>query len=171
MKWIPVFAFTVSMALFLVIGCTKIDNGLSVPDDYNDQGRELIYAPERVEGENCCGWYLGFGSIPDFQKAIDDAIENGQEKYGVEYVVLADIIAWFETSDYGVYSSYCAKVTGWPACFVPDDDSLGYVMNDAPIKMFDGHSVYYHSSTGIENDFSTIEWTVKITEVDEISQK
>ncbi|MCK5833588.1 hypothetical protein KAH81_07955, partial [bacterium] len=51
------------------------------------------------------------------------------------------------------------KVTGWPARF-DDDDSLGYVMDDAPIKIFDGHSVYYHSSTGIENDFGTMKYEI-----------
>ena len=78
--------------LFLFSGCTE-KNCVSVPDSYNDQGRELIYAPERVEGENCCGSFLKFGSGPDFQHAIDDAIEKGQKKFGEEYVALADIIA------------------------------------------------------------------------------
>lgn len=155
--------------LLLFSGCTDND-GVSVPDDYNDQGRELIYAPERVEGEDCSGLYVGFGSNPDFQNAIDDAIEKGQEKFGEEYVVLADIIAWYETTDYLVYSSYCAKVSGWPARFAEDSSrTLVFTIENAP-AIFDDRPVYYHSSAGMNNDFSIIEWTVKIIEVDEISQ-
>ena len=158
MKGYTIAVFGAILIAHIFSGCTNND-GVSVPDSYNDQGRELIYAAERIEGEDCSGSFAGLGSTPDFQDAIDDAIENGQEKYGEEYVVLADIIAWFETADYMVYSSYCAKVTGWPARF-DDDDSLGYVMDDAPIKIFDGHSVYYHSSTGIENDFGTMKYEI-----------
>jgi len=152
------------LAVLIFSGCTNKD-GVSVPDSYNDQGRELIYAPERVEGEDCSGSFAGFGSSPDFQKAIDDAIEKGQEKFGEDYVVLADIIAWYETTDYLVYSSYCAKVSGYPARF--DDETLYTTQDEAP-TMFDGHPVYYHSSTGIENDFSKLKYIIKIIPEDKI---
>ena len=150
--------------LFLFSGCTE-KNCVSVPDSYNDQGRELVYAPERVEGEDCCGSFLKFGSGPDFQHAIDDAIEKGQKKFGEEYVALADIIAWYEITNYVVYSTHCAKISGWPARFASDKgDSFTFTMENLP-KIFDGKPVYYHSSTGIENDLTALEYTAKVINI------
>ncbi|MCK5834078.1 hypothetical protein KAH81_10475, partial [bacterium] len=85
MKGYTIAVFGAILIAHIFSGCTNND-GVSVPDSYNDQGRELIYAAERIEGEDCSGSFAGLGSTPDFQDAIDDAIENGQEKYGEEYV-------------------------------------------------------------------------------------
>jgi len=155
----------VFLGLFIVfiifIGCVDIEE-IVVPDSYNDQGKVLVYAPERVEGEDCSGQFLGMGSCPDFQNAIDDAIEKGQATYGEEYVALADIIAWYEVGNYIIYSSTSAKVSGWPARFAVSTattrvKSVSHIMQ-APV----GQSVYYHSSTGIKNDFSALEYTVRV---------
>ena len=159
MKGCSITVFVALLIAFIIAGCTE-KNCVSVPDSYNDQGRELIYAPERVEGEDCCGSFLEFGSGPDFQDAIDDAIEKGQKKFGEEYVALADIIAWYEITDYVVYSTHCAKVTGWPARFSSDkSDSFTFTTEDLP-KIYDGKPVYYHSSTGIKNNFDNFEYTI-----------
>ncbi len=160
MKGCSITVFVALLIAFIIAGCTE-KNFVSVPDSYNDQGKELIYAPERVEGENFCGSFLKFTPNLDFQAAIDDAIEKGQEKYGEEYVVLADIIAWYEVTNYVVYSTYCAKVTGWPARFAYDRfDLSNFTGENFPI-IFNGKPVYYHSSTGIRNDFDNFEYTIK----------
>ena len=160
MKTYKVFTYIILLAGFFLVGCTE-KNFVSVPDSYNDQGKELIYAPERVEGENCCGSFLKFTPNLDFQAAIDNAIEKGQEKFGEEYVALADIIAWYEVTNYVVYSTYCAKVTGWPARFATDRfDSSNFTGEEFPM-IFNGKPVYYHSSTGIKNNFDNFEYTIK----------
>ncbi|RKZ25107.1 hypothetical protein DRQ29_06860, partial [bacterium] len=74
MKGYSITLFGALLIALIFAGCTNKD-GVSVPDSYNDQGRELIYAPERVEGEDCSGSLAGLYSTPDFQNAIDDAIE------------------------------------------------------------------------------------------------
>ena len=164
MKASSIIASTIFLWLFLFSGCTE-KNCVSVPDSYNGEGRELIYAPERVEGENCSSSFLKFGSEADFQKAIDDAIEKGQKKFGEEYIALADIIAWYEITNYVVYSTHCAKVTGWPARFASDKgDSFTFTIENLP-KIFDGKPVYYHSSMGIENDLTVLIYTVKVINI------
>jgi len=155
--------------LFLLSGCTE-KNCVSVPDSYNDQGMELVYASERVEGEDCCGSFLEFGSGPDFQDAIDDAIEKGQERFGEEYIALADIIARYEITNYVVYSTHCARVTGWPARFASDkSNSFIFKTEDLP-KIYDDKPVYYHSFTGIKNNFDNFEYTVKNIEENSIGE-
>ena len=165
MKAYRIIAIVILLEVLLFVGCTE-KNCVSVPENYNDQGKELIYAPERVEGEDCCGSFLEFGSGPDFQCAIDDAIEKGQEKFGDEYIALADIIAWCEITDYVVYSTHCAKVTGWPARFVSDkSDSFTFKAENLP-KIFDGKPVYYHSATGKKNNFDHFEYSIKTIKKD-----
>ena len=160
MKGFPITVFVSLLIVFIIAGCTE-KNFVSVPDSYNDQGNELIYAEERVEGEHSCGSFLKFTPNLDFQAAIDNAIEKGQEKFGEEYVALADIIAWYEVTNYIVYKTYCAKVTGWPARFATDRfDSLNFTGENFPM-IFNGKPVYYHSSTGIKNNFDSFEYTVK----------
>jgi hypothetical protein len=160
MKGCPITVFVSLLIVFIIAGCTE-KNFVSVPDSYNDQGRELIYASERVEGEDYCGSFLKFTPNLDFQAAIDNAIEKGQEKFGEEYVALADIIAWYEVTNYIVYSTYCAKVTGWPARFASDmSNSFTFKTEDLP-KIYDGKPVYYHSSTGIKNNLDNFEYTVE----------
>ena len=160
MKTYKVVTYIILLTVFFLVCCTE-KNFVSVPDSYNDQGRELIYASERVEGEDYCGSFLKFTPNLDFQAAIDNAIEKGQEKFGEEYVALADIIAWYEMTNYVVYSTYCAKVTGWPARFAIERlDSSNFTGEIFPMK-FKGKPVYYHSSTGIKSNFDNFEYTVK----------
>ncbi|KQC03633.1 MAG: hypothetical protein APR54_02430 [Candidatus Cloacimonas sp. SDB] len=160
MKISKVVTYIILLVGLVIVGCTE-KNCVSVPENYNDQGKELIYAPERVEGDDCCGSFLEFGSGPDFQCAIDDAIEKGQEKFGEEYVALADIIAWYEITNYVVYSTHCAKVTGWPARFATDRFDLSNFTGENIPMIFDGKPIYYHSSTGIKNNFDNFEYTIK----------
>jgi hypothetical protein len=160
MKTYKVVTYIMLLAGLFLVGCTE-KNFVSVPDSYNDQGNELIYAEERVEGEHSCGSFLKFTPNLDFQAAIDNAIEKGQEKFGEEYIALADIIAWYEVTNYVVYSTYCAKVTGWPARFATERfDSLNFTGENFPM-IFNDKTVYYHSSTGIENNFDSFEYTIK----------
>jgi len=165
MKGCSITVLVALLIAFIIAGCTE-KNFVSVPDSYNDQGKELIYAPERVEGEHSCGSFLKFTTNVDFQVAIDNAIEKGQKRFGEEYVALADIIAWYEITDYLVYSTHCAKVTGWPARFASDrGDSFTFTTENLP-KIFDGKPVYYHSSTGIKNNFDNFEYTIKTIKKD-----
>lgn len=127
----------------------------------NDQGKELIYAEERVEGEHYCGSFLKFSPDIDFQAAIDDAIEKGQEKFGDEYIALADIIAWYEVTNYLLYKTYSAKVTGWSARFANDKFySSDFSRGNYP-TIFNDKPVYYQSSTGIKNNFNNFKYTIK----------
>ncbi len=160
MKGCSITVFVALLIAFIIAGCTE-KNFVSLPDSYNDQGNELIYAEERVEGEHSCGSFLKFTPNIDFQVAIDNAIEKGQEKFGEEYIALADIIAWYEVTNYVVYSTYCAKVTGWPARFATDRlDSSNFTGENFPM-IFNNKLVYYKSSTGIINDFDNFEYTIK----------
>ena len=160
MKIYKVVTYIILFAGLFLVGCTE-KIFVSVPDSYNDQGNELIYAEERVEGEHSSGSFLKFTPNIDFQAAIDNAIEKGQEKFGEEYIALADIIAWYEITNYVVYSTHCAKVTGWPARFASDkSNSFIFKTEDLP-KIYDDRPVYYHSSTGIKNNFDNFEYTVK----------
>ncbi len=160
MKTYKVVTYIILGAVLFLVGCTE-KNFVSVPDSYNDQGRELIYAEERVEGEHSCGSFLKFTPSVDFQVAIDNAIEKGQEKFGDEYVAFADIIAWYEVTNYVLYKTYSAKVTGWPARFATDRfDSSNFTGEEFPM-IFNGKPVYYHISTGIKNNFDNFEYSVK----------
>ena len=160
MKTYKVVTYIILLAGLFLVGCTE-KNFVSVPDSYNDQGRELIYAEERVEGEHFCGSILKFTPNLDFQATIDNAIEKGQEKFGEEYVAFADIIAWYEVTNYVLYKTYSAKVTGWPARFASDkSNSFIFKTEDLP-KIYDDKPVYYHSFTGIKNNFDNFEYTVK----------
>ena len=160
MKGCPITVFVSLLIVFIIAGCTE-KNFVSVPDSYNDQGNELIYAEERVEGEHSCGSFLKFTPNLDFQAAIDNAIEKGQEKFGEEYVAFADIIAWYEVTNYVLYKTYSAKVTGWPARFATDRlDSSNFTGEIFPM-IFNDKPVYYHSSTGIKSNFDNFEYTVK----------
>jgi hypothetical protein len=164
MKTYKIVTYIMLLAGIFLVGCTE-KNFVSIPDSYNDQGKELIYAEERVQGEHSCGSFLNFAPNLDFQAAIDNAIEKGQEKFGEEYVALADIIAWYEVTNYVVYSTYCEKVTGWPARFATDKgDSFTFTTENLP-KIFDGKPVYYHSSMGIENDLNALIYTVKVINI------
>ena len=160
MKTYKVITYVIILVGFFLVGCTE-KNFVSVPDSYNDQGRELIYAEERVEGEDYCGSFLKFTPNLDFQAAIDNAIEKGQEKFGEEYVALADIIAWYEVTNYVLYKTYSAKVTGWPARFATDRLDSSYFTGENFPMIFNGKPVYYHSSTGIKSNFDSFEYTVK----------
>ena len=154
---------SVIFALFFIFGCTK-KNFVSLPDSYNDQGRELIYAEDRIEGKHCCGSFFKFNPNIDFQAAIDNAIEKGQKKFGEEYIAFADIIAWYEVTNYGVYSAYCAKVSGWPARFSSDmiNTSISKMKNLPTI--YKGKHVYYHSVSGTKNNFDNFKYNIKNTE-------
>ena len=160
MKIYKVVTYIILFAGLFLAGCTE-KNFVSVPDSYNDQGNELIYAEERVEGEHSCGSFLKFTPNIDFQATIDNAIEKGQEKFGEEYVALADIIAWYEVTNYVLYKTYSAKVTGWPARFAADRLESSYFTGEKFPMIFNGKPVYYHSSTGIKNNFDNFEYTVK----------
>ena len=160
MKGCSITVFVALLIAFIITGCTE-KNFVSVPDSYNDQGNELIYAEERVEGEHSCGSFLKFTPNIDFQATIDNAIEKGQEKFGEEYIALADIIAWYEITNYVVYFTHCAKVTGWPARFASDkSNSFIFKTEDLP-KIYDDKPVYYHSFTGIKINFDNFEYTIK----------
>ena len=157
MKIIIYIIFLMGICL---VGCTK-KNFVSVPDSYNDQGRELIYASERVKGKHYCGTFLKFSPDIDFQAAIDNAIEKGQNQFGEEYVALADIIAWYEKTNYIVYSTYSAKVTGFPARFANDNFySTDFSQGNYPM-IFNDKPVYYQSSTGKKNNFNDFKYTIK----------
>ena len=160
MKKYKVNIYIILLVGLFLIGCTE-KNFVSVPDSYNDQGKELFYAEERVEGEHSCGSFLKFAPNLDFQAEIDNAIEQGQKKLGEEYIVLADIIAWYETTSYVVYTTYCAKVTGFPARFDSDRGDFAVSTIENLPKTFDGKPIYYHSSTGIESNFNNFKYTIK----------
>lgn len=170
MKIYKVIIYAMILAFLFLVGCTE-KNFVSVPDSYNDQGKELIYAEERVEGEHSCGSFLKFNPNIDFQAAIDNAIEKGQRKFGEEYVVFADIIAWYEVTNYVVYKTYSAKVIGWPARFASDKSNRSiFKTGDLP-NIYDERPVYYHSFTGIKNNFDNFEYTVKNIEGNIIGDK